>query len=98
MSWDEWSGGKGRTRAGECSPTCGRQAGPGSRQRRRWCGPDRHAGAAAARAAGAQARSGTVTNDKFAVTAVSVLSAPDAWAVGDSAEGVDLLHWYGRSW
>jgi len=52
-------------------------------------------GAAAAPAAGAQARAGTLTNDKFAFNAVSVLSSSDAWAVGDSAT---VLHWNGTSW
>src|SRR5262249_56203577 len=52
-------------------------------------------GAAAAPAAGAQARAGTVTNFKFALNAVSVLSSSDAWAVGDSST---VLHWNGTSW
>jgi hypothetical protein len=52
-------------------------------------------GAAAAPAAGAQADAGTVTNFKFALNAVSVLSPSDAWAVGDSAT---VLHWNGTSW
>jgi hypothetical protein len=50
---------------------------------------------AAASAAGPQARAGTVTNLKFALNAVSVLSSSDAWAVGDSAT---VLHWNGTSW
>jgi hypothetical protein len=52
-------------------------------------------GAAAAPAAGGQARAGAVTNDKFVLNAVSVLSSSDAWAVGDSAT---VLHWNGTSW
>jgi hypothetical protein len=36
-----------------------------------------------------------VTNLKFALNAVSVLSSSDAWAVGDSAT---VLHWNGTSW
>lgn len=57
--------------------------------------------AAAAPAAGSRARAGTVTNLRFTLTAVSVLSATDAWAVGDSADSLtsaDLLHWNGTSW
>ena len=52
-------------------------------------------GAAAAPAAGAQADAGTVTNFKFALNAVSVLSSTDAWAVGDSAT---VLHWNSTAW
>jgi hypothetical protein len=58
-------------------------------------------GAVTAPAAGAQAHAGTVTNYKFDLTAVSVLSASEAWAVGDSADSLtsaDLLHWNGTSW
>src|SRR5262245_39691341 len=52
-------------------------------------------GAAAAPAAGAQGRAGPVTNFKFPLNAVSVLSSSDAWAVGDSST---VLHWNGTSW
>jgi len=52
-------------------------------------------GAAGAPAAGAQARADAVTNFKFALNAVSVLSSSDAWAVGDSAT---VLHWNGTGW
>lgn len=51
--------------------------------------------AAAASAAGPRARSGAVTNYKFGLNAVSVLSSSDAWAVGD---GATVLHWNGTSW
>src|SRR5262249_12470347 len=47
-------------------------------------------GAAAAPAAGAQARAGTVTNFKFALNAVSLLSSSDASAVGDRSTGAAL--------
>jgi hypothetical protein len=50
---------------------------------------------AAAPAAGAQARAGTVTDFKFGLNAVSALSSSDAWAVGD---GATVLHWDGTSW
>jgi len=52
-------------------------------------------GAAGAPAAGAQARADAVTNFKFALNAVSVLSSSDAWAVGDSAT---VLYWNGTGW
>src|SRR5258708_17181373 len=52
-------------------------------------------GAAAAPAAGPQAQAGAVTDLKFGLNAVSVLSSSDAWAVGDSAK---VLHWNGTSW
>jgi hypothetical protein len=52
-------------------------------------------GAAAAPAAGPQARSGAVTNLQFGLHAVRVLSSSDAWAVGDRAT---VLHWNGTSW
>ncbi len=52
-------------------------------------------GAAAAPADGSRARAGTVTNLRFPLNAVSVLSSSDAWAVGDSAT---VLHWNGASW
>ena len=51
--------------------------------------------AATAPAAGARPRAGTVTNLKFPLNAVSVLSSSDAWAVGDSAT---VLHWNGTGW
>ncbi len=52
-------------------------------------------GAAAAPAAGPQARSGATTDLKFTLNAVSALSASDAWAVGNSAR---VLHWNGTTW
>jgi hypothetical protein len=52
-------------------------------------------GAAAAPAADPHARSGAVTDLKFGLNAVSVLSSSDAWAVGD---GATVLHWNGTSW
>jgi len=52
-------------------------------------------GAAAALAAGPRAGAGTVTDYQFALRGVSVLSASDAWAVGD---GATVLHWDGTSW
>ena len=52
-------------------------------------------GAAAAPAAGPQARSGATTDLKFTLNAVSALSATDAWAVGNSAR---VLHWNGTTW
>jgi hypothetical protein len=52
-------------------------------------------GASAAPAAGPHVRSGAVTDFKFELNAVSVLSASDAWAVGNSAT---VLHWNGTSW
>lgn len=52
-------------------------------------------GAAAAPAAGARAGSGAVTDLKFGLNGVGVLSASDAWAVGDSAT---VLHWNGTAW
>ena len=58
-------------------------------------------GAAAAPGAGARAVAGTVTSFRFDLTAVSVLSSSDAWAVGDSADSLtsaDLLHWNGTNW
>ena len=52
--------------------------------------------AAAASAAGpAAARAGAVTNDDFALNAVSADSSSDAWAVGD---GDTVLRWDGTSW
>jgi hypothetical protein len=52
-------------------------------------------GAAAARPAGPPARSAATTDLRFALNAVSALSATDAWAVGDSAR---VLHWNGTRW
>ncbi len=52
-------------------------------------------GAAAAPAAGPDAQAGAVTDLKFGLNAVSVLSSSDAWAVGDRAT---VLHWNGTSW
>lgn len=51
--------------------------------------------ATAAPAAGRQARAGTITNLKFGLNAVSVLSSSDAWAVGGSET---VLHWNGIGW
>jgi hypothetical protein len=50
---------------------------------------------AAAPAAGLQARSAAVTDFKFGLNGVSVLSSSDAWAVGESST---VLHWNGTSW
>src|SRR5262245_64076726 len=50
---------------------------------------------AAAPAAGLRARSAAVTDFKFGLNGVSVLSASDAWAVGESST---VLHWNGTSW
>jgi hypothetical protein len=52
-------------------------------------------GAAAAPGAGRGARSGGVTDYKFGLNAVSVLSSSDGWAVGD---GATVLHWNGTRW
>src|SRR5215813_9767491 len=52
-------------------------------------------GAAAAPAAGPRTQAGAITNLRFGLNAVSVLSSSDAWAVGDSAT---VLHWNGTSW
>jgi len=50
---------------------------------------------AAVPAAGLRARSAAVTDFKFGLNGVSVLSASDAWAVGESST---VLHWNGTSW
>jgi hypothetical protein len=50
---------------------------------------------AAAPAAGLRARSAVVTDFKFGLSGVSVVSSSDAWAVGD---GSAVLHWNGTSW
>src|SRR5215468_8396800 len=50
---------------------------------------------AAAPAAGLRARSAAVTDFKFGLRGVSVLSSSDAWAVGESSA---VLHWNGTSW
>ena len=52
-------------------------------------------GAASAPASGPQARSGAVTDHKFALYGVSVLSSSNAWAVG---QGTTVLHWNGKRW
>jgi hypothetical protein len=50
---------------------------------------------AAAPAPGLRARSAAVTDFKFGLNGVSVLSSSDAWAVGESPT---VLHWNGTSW
>ena len=50
---------------------------------------------AAAPAAGLRARSAAVTDFKFGLNGVSVLSSSDAWAGGESST---VLHWNGISW
>jgi hypothetical protein len=49
----------------------------------------------AAPAAGPLVRAGAITDQKFALNGVSVLSSSDAWAVGI---GATALHWDGTSW
>ena len=50
---------------------------------------------APAPAAGLRASSAAITDFKFGLNAVSVLSSSDAWAVGESPT---VLHWNGTSW